>query len=143
MHAEQPARVRIEVQTTPGGKGPDLIHTVDGRTALTYHPAYKLYSQLPADHPAAQVTGNKLLQASLAGSSIDILLNPQVGAFVQSQVSGVKYLGLDPVDNVRCHRFQMQWGQYGVELWIAAQGARCSSSLFKPAKWSSARPTKP
>lgn len=119
----QPGQVRVEAKTSSTGASPDLIFASDGRTAVTYHPAYELYSQVPANSPTASIAGNKLLQAALAGSSIDILLNPQVGDYVHSQVSNVKYAGVDPVDNVRCHRFQMQWGQYGVELWIAAQGA--------------------
>ncbi len=121
MVHQRPDLYRIEVQSG-FSKSPDLICANDGTQVTTLHDSQLLYSQHPAG-AEGELTHNVMLAQSLAGSGIEILLQPNLVEFVHAHATGVKYIGLEMLDNVRCHHFHMQWGQQQVELWIGAQGA--------------------
>ncbi|WP_254513123.1 DUF2092 domain-containing protein [Anatilimnocola floriformis] len=121
MTHARPNLYRIEVQSG-FSKTPDLICANDGTQVTTLHDAQQLYSQ----HPAAEegeLTHNVMLAQSLAGSGIEILMQPNLLDFIHAHATSVKYIGLEMLDNARCHHFHTQWGQQQVELWIGAQGA--------------------
>jgi peroxiredoxin len=121
MVHQRPDLYRVEVQSG-FSKTPDIICANDGQQVTTLHDAQLLYSQHPVD-VAGELSHNVMLAQSLAGSGIDILLQPNLLEFVHAHATSVKYVGLEMLDNVRCHHFHMQWGQQQVELWIGAQGA--------------------
>ena len=121
MVHQRPDLYRVEVQSG-FSKTPDLICVNDGQQVTTLHDAQLLYSQHPVG-AEGELTHNVMLAQSLAGSGIDILMQPNLLDFVHAHATGVKYVGLESLDNVRCHHFHMQWEQQQVELWIGAQGA--------------------
>lgn len=121
MVHQRPDLYRIEVQSG-FSKTPDIICVNDGQQVTTLHDTQLLYSQHAVDDEG-ELTHNVMLAQALAGSGIDILLQPHLREFVHAHATGVKYVGLEVLDNVRCHHFHMQWGQQQVELWIGAQGA--------------------
>jgi thiol-disulfide isomerase/thioredoxin len=112
---------RIEVQS-PGARTPQLICVNDGQHVTTLLASQGLYSQHPVNSPRASLESNQMLAQSLAGSAIDILLQPNVGEYVHAQATAVKYLGEGPVGKQLCHRFHLQWAGAEVELWFAAAG---------------------
>ena len=120
VHA-RPNLYRIEVQSG-FSKTPDLICANDGQQVTTLHDAQLLYSQHPVGEEG-ELTHNVMLAQSLAGSGIEILMQPNLLDFIHAHATGVKYVGLEMLENVRCHHFHMGWGQQQVELWIGAQGA--------------------
>ncbi|QDU31731.1 Thiol-disulfide oxidoreductase ResA [Anatilimnocola aggregata] len=120
MVYQRPNLFRIEVQSG-FSKSPELICVNDGQQVTTLYDLQLLYSQHPVGEQG-ELQRNVMLAQSLSGSGIDILMQPNLLEFVHAQVSAVKYAGIEPIDNVRCHHFQMQWGQQRVDIWIAAQG---------------------
>lgn len=120
MVHQRPNLFRIEVQSG-FSKSPDLICVSDGQQATTLHNAESLYS-VNAIGESGELSRNVMLAQSLAGSGIDILMQPNLLDFIHTQVTSVKYAGVDQLDKVRCHHFDMQWGQQRVSIWIAAQG---------------------
>jgi hypothetical protein len=112
---------RIEVQSQ-GAAAPQLIHVSDGRQVTTLLVAQGLYSQHAIGSPRASLDSNQMLAQSLAGSAIDILLQPNVGEYVHAQATAVKYLGERALGKQRCHQFQLEWAGADVELWFAAAG---------------------
>jgi peroxiredoxin len=120
MVYQRPNQFRIEIQSG-FSKTPELICVNDGQQVTTLHDTQLLYSQHPVGEEG-ELRRNVMLAQSLAGSGIDILMQPKLIEFVHAQVSGVKYHGVEALEKVRCHHFEMQWGQQRVDLWIAAQG---------------------
>ena len=120
MVHSRPNLFRIEVQSG-FSKTPELVCVNDGQQVTTLYDSQLLYSQHPVGEQG-ELQRNTMLAQSLSGSGIDILMQPNLLEFVHAQVSGVKYAGIEPVENVRCHHFAMQWGQQKVDIWIAAQG---------------------
>jgi peroxiredoxin len=120
MVHQRPNLSRIEVQSG-FSKTPELICTNDGQNVTTLYDSQLLYSQHPVGD-GGELARNTMLAQSLAGSGIDILMQPQLLDFVHAHASGVKYVGEEQIDKVRCHHFHMLWGHQQVELWIAAQG---------------------
>ncbi|MCI0359084.1 MAG: DUF2092 domain-containing protein [Planctomycetaceae bacterium] len=112
---------RIEVQT-PGAPAPQLVCVNDGKTVTTLLASQGLYSQHAVGSPQASVESNQMLAQSLAGSAIDILLQPNVGEYVHAQATAVKYEGEEQLGKQKCHRFGLQWAGAEVELWFAAVG---------------------
>lgn len=114
---------RIEVQSL-GAQSPQLIHVNDGRTVTTLLAGQGLYSQHAANSPRASLESNQMLAQSLAGSAIDILLQPNVGQYVHEQATAVKYKGQmkHGKPQTMCHVFELQWAGAEVELWLAAEG---------------------
>jgi thiol-disulfide isomerase/thioredoxin len=112
---------RIEVQSA-AAETPQLVCVNDSQQVTTLLPAQSLYSQHPVGSPQASLESNQMLAQSLAGSAIDILLQPNVGQFVQSQASAVKYHGLVTLGRQKCHHFALDWAGADVELWLAAEG---------------------
>ena len=112
---------RIEVQSQ-GAQTPQLICVHDGQHVTTLLANQGLYSQHPAGSPRASLESNQMLAQSLAGSAIDILLQPNVGEYVHAQATAVKYLGEDQLGKQKCHRFHLQWAGAEVELWFAVAG---------------------
>jgi thiol-disulfide isomerase/thioredoxin len=112
---------RIEVQSL-GAQSPQLVCVNDGKHVTTLLPGQKLYSQHAVGSPRASLESNQMLAQSLAGSAIDILLQPNVGEYVHAQATAVKYLGEVQLGKQKCHQFQLQWAGAEVELWFAAAG---------------------
>lgn len=112
---------RIEVQSR-GAPAPQLVCVNDGNTVTTLLATQGLYSQHAVGSPQASLESNQMLAQSLAGSAIDILLQPNVGEYVHAQATGVKYAGQEKLDQQMCHRFELQWAGAKVELWFAAAG---------------------
>jgi thiol-disulfide isomerase/thioredoxin len=112
---------RIEVQAADA-KSPQLIGVNDGQHFTTLLAAQGLYSQHPVGSPRASLESNQLLAQSLAGSAIDILLQPNVGEYVQTQATDLKYHGQEQLRGQACHRFELVWAGAQVELWLAATG---------------------
>ena len=112
---------RIEVQSA-GAASPQLICVNDGKNVTTLLPAQGLYSQHAAGSPRASLESNQMLSQSLAGSAIDILLQPNVGQYVNAQASHVKYHGKEQLGKQSCHRFALLWDGADIELWLAAEG---------------------
>jgi thiol-disulfide isomerase/thioredoxin len=117
----QGGKYRIEVQTA-GQAQPQLIHVNDGRHATTLLAAHDLYSQHVADSRQARIDSNQMLAQSLAGSAIDILLQPNVADYVGRGAQGVKDHGQVNLGGQACHRFDLLWDGAQVELYFAAQG---------------------
>jgi peroxiredoxin len=117
LWVERPAKFRIEIQSA-GAPAPELLCASDGEVVTTLLAARKLYSKSPA---ASGLQHNTLLAMSLAGSGVDVLLQPNLVAFVHSQVTGVKH-AQTVKDGQPLHHFRMQWAQGDLELWIAAAG---------------------
>jgi thiol-disulfide isomerase/thioredoxin len=115
------SRHRIEVQSA-AAEAPQLVCVNDGQDVTTLLTAQGLYSKHAVDSPQARLESNQLLAQSLAGSAIDILLQPNVGQYVQSQASGIKYHGLAEIGRQKCHHFGLAWAGADVELWLAAEG---------------------
>jgi thiol-disulfide isomerase/thioredoxin len=114
-------KYRIEVQAA-GQSQPQLIHVNDGQHATTLLVAHDLYSQHAADSPQARIESNQMLAQSLAGSAIDILLQPNVAEYVGRGAQGVKDHGQVNLAGKACHRFDLLWDGAQVELYFAAQG---------------------
>jgi thiol-disulfide isomerase/thioredoxin len=112
---------RIEVQSH-GAEGPQLVCVNDGKNVTTLLAAQGLYSQHAVGSPQASLESNQMLAQSLAGSAIDILLQPNVGEYVHAQATSVKYHGQEALGKQQCHRFHLQWAGAEVELWFAAIG---------------------
>ncbi len=112
---------RIEVQSH-GARSPQLICVNDAQHVTTLLASQGLYSQHPISSPRASLESNQMLAQSLAGSAIDILLQPNVGDYVHAQATAVRYLGEEQLGKQTCHRFQLQWAGAEVELWFAAAG---------------------
>jgi thiol-disulfide isomerase/thioredoxin len=117
----QGGKYRIEVQAA-GQTQPQLIHVNDGQHATTLLAAHELYSQHAADSPQARIESNQMLAQSLAGSAIDILLQPNVAEYVGRGAQGVKDHGQVNLAGQACHRFDLLWDGAQVELYFAAQG---------------------
>lgn len=117
LWVERPAKFRIEIQSSAAPQ-PELLCACDGNAVTTLLAARKLYSKSPA---ANGLQNNTLLAMSLAGSGVDVLLQPNLVAFVHSQVTGVKH-AKTVKDGQPLHHFRMQWAQGDLELWIAAEG---------------------
>jgi thiol-disulfide isomerase/thioredoxin len=114
-------KYRIEVQAA-GQTQPQLIHVNDGQHATTLLAAHELYSQHAADSPQARIESNQMLAQSLAGSAIDILLQPNVAEYVGRGAQGVKDHGQVNLAGQDCHRFDLLWDGAQVELYFAAKG---------------------
>jgi len=112
---------RIEVQSQ-GAEAPQLVCVNDGKNVTTLLASQGLYSQHAVGSPQASLESNQMLAQSLAGSAIDILLQPNVGEYVHAQATAVKYFGQEQLGKQKCHRFQLQWAGAEVELWFAAAG---------------------
>jgi thiol-disulfide isomerase/thioredoxin len=112
---------RIEVQSQ-GAQSPQLVCVNDGKHVTTLLGSQGLYSQHAVGSPQASLESNQMLAQSLAGSAIDILLQPNVGEYVHAQATAVKYFGEEQLGKQKCHRFQLQWAGAEVELWFAAAG---------------------
>jgi thiol-disulfide isomerase/thioredoxin len=112
---------RIEVQSE-GAKAPELVSVNDGQHMTTLLASRKLYSQHPVGSPQASLESNQLLAQALAGSAIDILLQPNVAQFVHAQATDLAYHGQERLDGKMCHRFSLVWTGAKVELWLAAVG---------------------
>lgn len=117
----QGGKYRIEVQAA-GQAQPQLIHVNDGQHATTLLAAHDLYSQHAANSPQARIESNQMLAQSLAGSAIDILLQPHVAEYVGRGAQGVKDHGPVNVGGQPCHRFDLLWDGAQVELYFAASG---------------------
>lgn len=114
-------KYRVEVQSA-GVQTPQLVSSSDGEQVTTLLTTQAIYSQHAVGSPQATLESNKMLAMSLAGSAIDVLLQPNVGQFVQSQASHVQDLGQAMLGNVRTRHFQVQWAGAQVALWFAAEG---------------------
>jgi thiol-disulfide isomerase/thioredoxin len=114
-------KYRIEVQAA-GQTGPQLVHVNDGQHATTLLVAHELYSQHAADSPQARIESNQMLAQSLAGSAIDILLQPNVAEYVGRGAQGIKDHGQVNLAGQACHRFDLLWDGAQVELYFAAMG---------------------
>jgi thiol-disulfide isomerase/thioredoxin len=112
---------RIEVRSADA-KSPQLIAVNDGQHVTTLLGSQKLYSQHPVGSPQASLESNQLLAQSLAGSAIDILLQPNVGQYVHAQATDLAYHGQEQLGDRQCHRFSLVWAGAKVELWLAAEG---------------------
>jgi thiol-disulfide isomerase/thioredoxin len=112
---------RIEVQSA-AAEAPQLVCVNDGQEVTTLLTAQGLYSKHAVGSPQASLESNQMLAQSLAGSAIDILLQPNVGQYVQSQASAIKYRGLAEIGRQKCHHFGLGWAGADVELWLAAEG---------------------
>ncbi|MEX2176107.1 MAG: DUF2092 domain-containing protein [Pirellulaceae bacterium] len=112
---------RIEVQAADA-KSPQLVCVNDGQQVTTLLVAQGLYSQHAVGTPQASLESNQMLAQSLAGSAIDILLQPNVGQYVHAQASGIVYHGVAKLAGQPCHRFELEWSGAQVELWFAAEG---------------------
>ncbi len=119
--SSQGKKHRIDVQSV-GAKSPQLIAVNDGKNMTTLLAAQGLYSQHPVDSAKASLESNQLLAQSLAGSAIDILLQPNVGEYVQTQATDLRYHGLRTLSGKSCHCFELTWAGANVELWLAAEG---------------------
>ena len=117
LTVERPAKFRIEVQSA-AAKSPELLCACDGQKVTTLLTTRAMFSQTPA---TAGLQNNTLMSMSLAGSGIDVLLQPNLVEFVNSQVTGVKHAKTVKAGKP-LHHFRMQWAQGDLELWIAAEG---------------------
>jgi thiol-disulfide isomerase/thioredoxin len=119
--AWQGGRYRVEVQSLES-RSPDLISVHDGAQVTTYFPARKLYSQHAADSPQATLEASKMLALSLQGSALDILLQRDVGRYVQAQATGLKDHGEAMLGGKKTRHFELLWAGAKVELYFAAEG---------------------
>jgi hypothetical protein len=115
------SKYRVEVQAAAAA-APQLVAASDGQHVTTLLTSQSLYSQHAAGSPQASLESNKMLAMSLAGSAIDVLLQPNVGQVVQAQASHVRDLGEATLGQVRTRHFQVDWAGAKVELWFAAEG---------------------
>jgi thiol-disulfide isomerase/thioredoxin len=114
-------RHRIEVQSA-AARSPQLVCVNDAQHVTTLLAAQGLYSQHAIGTPQASLESNQMLAQSLAGSAIDIILQPNITQYVHGQATGIKYRGEEKLGQTSCHRFELQWEGANVELWFAAQG---------------------
>ena len=63
-----------------------------------------------------------MLAMSLAGSAIDILLQPNVAGYVGTQATDLKDLGETQLGGERMHAFEVQWAGARVQIYFAAEG---------------------
>jgi thiol-disulfide isomerase/thioredoxin len=119
--AAQGQKHRIEIKSA-GAMSPQLVALNDGQNVTTLLVAQKLYSQHPIGSPRASLESNQLLAQSLAGSAIDILLQPNVSQYVQTQATDLRYHGLRTLGRTSCHCFELVWAGANVQLWLAAEG---------------------
>jgi len=114
-------KYRVEIQAKTAAS-PELVCVNDGTKVTTYFPARKLYSQHAAGSPEASLPANKMLMMSLQGSALDIILQPDVLQFVQTQASGLTDGGDSVVDGKKAHHFELMWAGAKVGLDFAAEG---------------------
>jgi peroxiredoxin len=119
LTAQRPSAFRVEVQTG-NAERPELLCVSDGKQETTLLTTQNLYSRLPAASSGLQ--RNKLLAMSLAGSGVDVLMQPNLVQAVLSQVTSVKDLGTQTIDGAPLRGFSMQWAGNEVELWFTTQG---------------------
>ena len=112
---------RIEVRSDRAGP-PQLVAVNDGQHVTTLLASQKLYSKHAVDSPQAGLESNQLLAQSLAGSAIDILLQPNVAGYVQAQATDLAYHGQQELGGKPSHHFSLVWAGAKVELWLAAVG---------------------
>lgn len=117
----QGGKYRVEVQSK-SATSPDLVCANDGAQVVTYFPARKLYSRHAANSPEASLPANKMLMMSLQGSALDIILQPDVLQFVNTQASGLTDGGDSVVDGKKAHHFELVWSGAKVGLDFAADG---------------------
>ena len=108
----QGAKHRVEVQAA-GVAAPQLISVSDEKHVTTLLTSQGLYSQHTAGTPQASLESNKMLALSLAGSALDVLLQPKVDQFVRGQVSHVNDLGLATLGTQKTRHFQVEWAGAG------------------------------
>jgi thiol-disulfide isomerase/thioredoxin len=99
-----------------------LVCVNDGAHVTTLFPARGLYSRHAATSPAASLEANKMLNLSLQGSAIDILLQSDVAGAVSKQASDLRDHGQETLDGKPAHHFELQWAGANVQLWFAAEG---------------------
>jgi thiol-disulfide isomerase/thioredoxin len=114
-------KYRIEVRSDEV-KSPQLIAANDGQHMTTILLSENLYSRHAVGSPQASLESNQLLAQSLAGSAIDILLQPNVSEYVSGQATDLAYHGQEQLDGRACHRFELVWASAKVQLWFAAAG---------------------
>jgi thiol-disulfide isomerase/thioredoxin len=114
-------KYRVEVQAKTA-QAPELLCVNDGQQVTTLLPARGLYSQHAVGSPQASLEANTILNLSLQGSAIDILLQPDVAGHVRTQASDLTDLGEAKLGNVRTHHFELFWAGAKVQLWFAADG---------------------
>jgi peroxiredoxin len=114
-------KYRVEV-VSENATSPNLIAVNDGENVTTWFPARTLYSQHAVGSPQASIDSNTMLSMSLQGSAIDIMLQPDVAGFVQTQATEVKDRGETLLGDVRTRHFEVFWGGAKVELHFAAEG---------------------
>ncbi|MDX1948515.1 MAG: DUF2092 domain-containing protein [Pirellulaceae bacterium] len=117
----QGAKHRIEVQSA-AATAPQLVAVRDDQHVTTLLVSQGLYSQHPLNSPQASLASNKMLAQSLSGSALDVLLQPNIGQFVQAQASNVRDLGTATLGTQSTRHFQVDWAGARVELWFAATG---------------------
>lgn len=116
--ADKAGRHRVEVRASTAAE-PQLVYVNDGKQATTLLAAQGLYSQHAAGSPQASLESNTMLALSLAGSGIDVLLQPNVSQYVQTQATDIRYLGEKSLGKEKTHHFEIWWAGAKVELWFA------------------------
>lgn len=114
-------KYRVEVQSKTAN-APELLCVNDGQNVTTLLPARGLYSQHAVNSPQAKLEANTMLNLSLQGSAIDILLQPDVAGAVKAQASELKDFGEAQLGNIKAHHFELLWAGAKVQLWFAAEG---------------------
>lgn len=120
LTVQQPRMFRIEATASDHAE-PDLVCVSDGKKATTLLAARKLYSQSAVVSASSKVATNTMLAMSLAGSGIDVLLQPDLVHFLHSRATGIKHLGDEQLDDELCHHFEMMFGEHHVQLWVSAE----------------------
>jgi len=118
----QGGKYRVEVQS-PAAESPELVCVNDGSHVTTLFPARGLYSRHATASPQVSLEANKMLNLSLQGSAIDILLQTDVAGTVGKQVSDLRDHGQTTLDGRRAQHFELLWAGANVQLWFAAEGA--------------------
>jgi hypothetical protein len=88
-------------------ESPELICVNDGAHVTTLFPVRGLYSRHAAASPQASLEANKMLNLSLQGSAIDILLASDVAGAVSKQASDLRDHGQTILDGKRAHHFEL------------------------------------
>ena len=117
---QQPRKFRIEATASEKAE-PDLVCVSDGQKSTTLLAARKIFSQSPVISAQNKVATNTMLAMSLAGSGIDVLLQPDLVNFMHSRATGIKHVGDTKIEDTRCHHFEMMFGEHHVQLWVSAE----------------------
>ncbi len=114
-------KYRIEAGAKEKGKS-QYVCVSDGKTVTRLLVAAKYYSQQPVSPAGDDLAGDTLTLQTLAGSGVELLIQPEIRAQLISRISAVKVIGDETFDNQPVAHMQLTLvANQQIDVWFSKQ----------------------